>query len=274
VDLFEEYERFRAGHRVTRRQVDGACWEYIASGQGPETIVMLPGALGDAETSFQYITAFEPHYRVLALTYPPSLSRVVDVTGGIAGLMDAEGIERAHLIGGSFSGMLAQCFVREYPARLTRLILSHTGVPSRARLRSSELYLRVILARSLGAVRLFARLANHAAFLDGTTEHLFWRAYFDRTIASISRAELAMRVRLVVDFDQNYRFAVEDLREWCGQMLIVDSESDRYIAPAERLALRSLYPHARVCSLEGTGHSGTLESAERYIRLYGEFLRG
>ena len=272
VELFEQYERFQATHTLTRRQIDGTYWSYIASGQGAETIVILPGALGDAATSFQYIAAFERDYRVLAATYPTFISRVAEVTSGLAGLLRAEGVTRVHMVGGSFSGMLAQAFVREYPMCVDKLILSHTGVPSPARLRSSELYLRVIRRRTLGAVRVFARLMNHTAFRGGTPAHRFWHAYFDRIIATLSREELAMRVRLIIDFDQHCQFSAEDLRDWCGQILIVDSESDRYISRAERLALRRLYPGARVRSLAGTGHSGTLDSAERYIYLYGEFL--
>jgi pimeloyl-ACP methyl ester carboxylesterase len=46
---------------------------------------------------------------------------------GLATLLDARGIERVALVGGSMGGVVAQHFALRHPARLTRLLLMATG---------------------------------------------------------------------------------------------------------------------------------------------------
>jgi pimeloyl-ACP methyl ester carboxylesterase len=56
-----------------------------------------------------------------------------DMADDVAGLLNALSIERAHLLGLSMGGMIAQEFALRHPARLDRLILSGTGgAPARA----------------------------------------------------------------------------------------------------------------------------------------------
>jgi pimeloyl-ACP methyl ester carboxylesterase len=55
-----------------------------------------------------------------------------DMAGDAMGLLDALGIERAHLVGRSMGGMIAQAAASEYPERVWSLtsIMSSTGNPS------------------------------------------------------------------------------------------------------------------------------------------------
>lgn len=55
-----------------------------------------------------------------------------DMAGDAIGLLDALGIERAHLVGRSMGGMIAQIAASEYPERILSLtsIMSSTGNPS------------------------------------------------------------------------------------------------------------------------------------------------
>ena len=52
-----------------------------------------------------------------------------DMAGDVAGLLDAMGIERAHLVGASMGGMISQTFAATYPQRTSSLvsIMSSTG---------------------------------------------------------------------------------------------------------------------------------------------------
>jgi 3-oxoadipate enol-lactonase len=52
---------------------------------------------------------------------------ITDMADDVAALMDALAIERAHLLGLSMGGMIAQEFARRYADRLNRLVLSGCG---------------------------------------------------------------------------------------------------------------------------------------------------
>jgi len=57
--------------------------------------------------------------------------RLADMAADTAGLLDALGIERAHIVGASMGGMIAQTFAIQYPQRTLSLtsIMSTTGDP-------------------------------------------------------------------------------------------------------------------------------------------------
>ena len=58
--------------------------------------------------------------------------RLADMAADTAGLLDALGIERAHIVGASMGGMIAQTFAIQYPQRTLSLasIMSSTGDPT------------------------------------------------------------------------------------------------------------------------------------------------
>ncbi len=52
---------------------------------------------------------------------------------GIAAILEAEGVQKVHVVGPSFGGWVAQCFVRRFPEKVATLILSDTGLPRKGR---------------------------------------------------------------------------------------------------------------------------------------------
>ena len=62
---------------------------------------------------------------------PPAPYDLADMAADAAGLLDALGIDRAHIVGASMGGMIAQTFAVAYPARTLSLtsIFSSTGDP-------------------------------------------------------------------------------------------------------------------------------------------------
>src|SRR4051812_11347386 len=87
---------FRAAHPGKTCEVDGGRWRYLVGGEGEEVLLILPGAACLAEPGFPLIEAFERGYRVVAPSYSP-VGTMAGVVEGLAGIMEAEGIGRAHL---------------------------------------------------------------------------------------------------------------------------------------------------------------------------------
>src|SRR5215216_7738242 len=128
AERWEELETFRATHALKRVIVAGVSWDYIASGEGDEALLLLPGGAMVGEAGFTRIPAFEDRYRVIAPDYP-YVSTAALLLDGLAGVLDAEGVRVAHVLGPSYGGLVAQCFVRRHPERVRSLILTNTAVP-------------------------------------------------------------------------------------------------------------------------------------------------
>ncbi|MBI2681769.1 MAG: alpha/beta hydrolase [Acidobacteriales bacterium] len=261
--LAEEFRHFRAAHPPTRQTFHGQDWEWICAGSGEESIVLLPGALGAADSAMGTIRAMAQEVRLIAVSYPP-VPTMAALTEGIAEIMTKNGLESAHIFGGSYGGMVAQVFAQRYPGRVKSLILSHTGGPDKqmgARLRPA---LRVMSILPAGVLR-WAMRAKVAKMFRGTGQAEFWREYVQEQMAPRTKADILAIYERVHDFCQNHPAMPGDPAPCGAPVLIMESDRDEMLSPSQRAALRSLYPSAEVHTFHNAGHLVTLTRREEYV---------
>lgn len=119
-----------APHRV---DVSGHSIAYWSAGQGPP-LVLLHGFLCDSRCWRTQLTALADQFAVLAWdapgaglsSDPPAAFTITDWAEILAAFLDRVGVERAHMLGLSWGGLLAQEFIRLSPARVDRLVLADT----------------------------------------------------------------------------------------------------------------------------------------------------
>jgi pimeloyl-ACP methyl ester carboxylesterase len=272
TDWQADLDRFRAVCPTQHRVIDGHEWAYIQRGSGAQAVLILPGGLAVAETAFRYVQRLEARYRVLAPTYPETIMTIAQLVDGLAKLLQAEQIARIHVVGGSYSGLVAQCFVRHAPAVVEKLVLSDTGVPCRSRAYQLALYQPLLTHLPLGAVRGLSS-CGVALFLRKLPAHrAFWWHYFRQRIATMTRAALVSHLAVWRDFDRSYQFTAHDLASWYGRMLIIEAERDRLFRRPERMALHKLYPAAQVHTFESRTHGASLAHMDDYIIVIERFL--
>ena len=264
MSLAKSYAAFLAAHPPRRLLIGAASWELIEAGVGA-TVLLLPGGFGIAATSFQYLSDLARDYRVIALTYPPHVGRIDDLADGVALVLDHCGVERAHIIGGSASGAVAQVFVRRHPSRVATLILAQTGPPQPRRARFAQslaAYCETMpVALSLALLRVAVLL-----FLPGrSAKHAFWRTHFAAVVAAHSRAALASRFSALADYDRNYCFSPTDLVAWPGRVAIIEAARDGLVSTTEQTALRELSPNASVHRLANDRHADSVTNPTRQI---------
>jgi 3-oxoadipate enol-lactonase len=114
--------------------VDGLRMYYELTGAGPPLVLI--GGLGlDLSECGQLIDALAPHYRVLAFDNrgagrtdkPDEPYAVGQMAEDTAGLMQALGVESAHVVGMSLGGRIALDLALEQPQRVRSLILVSTS---------------------------------------------------------------------------------------------------------------------------------------------------
>jgi pimeloyl-ACP methyl ester carboxylesterase len=267
-----QYRAFCAAHPPRYRTIDGVVWEYLACGQGNEVMVLLPGGFGAATTAFQYALALGENYRVFSFSYPAALATAAALADGVAAVLAAEGVRRAHVLGGSYSGAVAQVLLRRHPALLSSLILSHTTAPAPRRARWLLPALLLFATLPMPLLRGALYLLNYA-FLPGRgPAQRFLRGHFAAMIACFERRAYTSRLRVMLDFDRNMRFAPADLRDWPGRLLLAEAAHDGMVRPAERAALQALYPQAQRRTFAQGRHADTVQSPAAQIAMIQEFL--
>jgi pimeloyl-ACP methyl ester carboxylesterase len=113
--------------------VDGYSIGYRQAGEGAP-IVLLHGFLCDSRCWRRQIRELSDHFRVVAWdapgagtsSDPPENFTTAAYARCLAGLLGALGILRAHVVGLSWGGILAQEFYRLYPECLSSLVLADT----------------------------------------------------------------------------------------------------------------------------------------------------
>jgi pimeloyl-ACP methyl ester carboxylesterase len=231
-------------HPPKRVTVDGVGWEYIASGDGEEALLILPGGAMVGEAGFTRIPAFEDRYRVIAPSYA-SVSTAAELLDGLVGVLDAEGVREAHVLGPSYGGIVAQGFVRRHPERVRSLILANTLVLPRRMLRLSRVFLALLPLVPLGWLRALRERALARAFSGVPSvppeDQAFWGEYQHGLVSRLSKAEMRAMYWLGIDLVESFRFTPEDLDSWPGRILILESDED-LLAPEQRAELRGCYP--------------------------------
>jgi lipase len=281
-ELTVQLQGFRAGHEVTRMAVDqengeAVEWEYIAGGSGDETILFVHGFAATGESHFLQVEALEEDFRVIAPTVPgvPTMKAVAD---GLVAVLDAEGIEKPHVFGVSFGGLVAQALVHHHPDRVADLILSHTLVPRPGaagevdrRIRAMRLLPEFLYGRlaGVGGVR-----ALEKEIPDITPAELdFWKANFAELYPDVITKDLALgRLMAGRDFMADYQLAKGGPVGWAGKVLIMESAVDSLVKTEDREALKAHYPDAEVHTVTRYGHMGAMVRTESNVEPVLRFL--
>jgi pimeloyl-ACP methyl ester carboxylesterase len=183
-----------------------------------------------------------------------------DLVGDALAVLDASGHERAHVLGVSMGGMIAQHLALDHRARVRSLILGCTTPVGRNGAPPWRLLAATALRPVLGSSRTFD-VVSPALYAESTRrEHpdrvrrdLALRAE-DATSARTSIAQLAAIAR----HDTRHR-----LSELAGlEVTVIHGEEDALVSPQAGHALAEAIPGARMVDIPGCGHMLTTDAEE------------
>jgi pimeloyl-ACP methyl ester carboxylesterase len=247
-------------------------WEYLDSGQGDAAVLLLVGGLRVADAAYRNIPELNAAFRVIAPAYP-ALNDIDVVADGLAAVLDDAGLDRVHVLAGSFGGMIAQVFVRRHPQRVARLVLSTTTTPDPAAADRYRQALGFVQALPDDQWPLVARTQMFEIIAPPEEQHAFYRAYLDELYTQrLSKADLLSTYHCLIDFNANRTFTPDDLKDWSGSVLVLESDDDATFDEAARARVHALYPNARTHTFHGAGHSPGTTQRELYFKVVREYL--
>ena len=274
IRSMEQLQQFRRAHPLQRLATGGAEWQYIACGQGEQALLLLPGAMGTAESSFDRMANTEDRFRVVSPSYPP-LGTMAALSDGLAAVLDAEGIERTHVLGHSLGAGIAHAFVRRHPERVDKLVLSGFGLYNVRNARLARRYVRIFGLLPYGFVSGYykRRMPKLLAGLD-EAEREFMLAYMDDLLdRQLDKKALMAQFHVLEEMmDHPDIYHLYEPVERPGRVLILQAKDDTGFQPDEQAALRATYPGAEVHFFEEGGHLANLTQREEADRVIYRFL--
>jgi pimeloyl-ACP methyl ester carboxylesterase len=262
-------------------EANGIRTNYLESGSGDQTVVLIHGS-GPGVTSYAnwrlVIPSLAEHFRVIAPDMvgfgfsdrPDGVSYGLDTWADqTVGLMDALGIQKAHMVGNSFGGGIALRIATQHPDRVGKLVLMGSmGVPFQITEGLERVWgyepsvenMREVLNTFVhNQERIDDELARSR--YEGSIQPGFQEAFSAMFPAPRQRWVEAMTV------------ADDDLKQLTNPTLIVHGREDAVIPVSNSYYLEGILPNADLSVYANCGHWSMIERNADFNRQVLDFFR-
>ncbi len=243
--------------------------QYEIYGSGPP-LLLLAGLAFGPWCWFKQIPTFARHFQVITIdsrdvqsSANPAAYSVAGFAADAAALLERLGIERAHVLGTSFGGFVAQELALGRPSLVDRLVLVCTSYGGR---KSSTMSWQT-MAAMLGwgaddhfdAARRGLEAATSPTYREACGEE-FAQLVRWRLSDSPSRTSYWAQMLAGARFDAHGR-----VRGITAPALILHGSEDRVVPVSNAVALSREIPRARLRILDGAGHLVFLDGAGHLV---------
>ena len=252
---------------------------YETIGQG-HPLVMIRGVGSNADHWYEQVPILSKKYQLLvfdnrgiARTSDPGGSfSTKDMAADTVALMEAVGIKKAHVLGYSMGGMIAQELALAYPAKISGLILVATDCGISLRIEARPEYSRLFTEM----IRLGTNEAKTAA-----ADCLFAKQTFEsrpdiiQRYAEVSLRFSASRKTLERQWEAITRHdACSRLQNITAPTLVITGSEDVLIPPENARTLAERIPNAQLRLIDGGGHLFVVEQPQQFNEAAFGFLDG
>jgi pimeloyl-ACP methyl ester carboxylesterase len=255
-----------------RTKVNGLSIAYKRAGDGP-ALVLLHGFVVDSRM-WRPQLRLSDQFTVIAWdapgtgqsSDPPETFGIDDWADCLAGLLDAAGIQHAHILGLSWGGILAQEFYRRHSARVLSLVLTDTYAGWKGS-----------LSEQIVEDRLDACLRD-ASLPPSQFVTKYMSEAFSKSVTQEVREELAS---IMSDFHPaGFRLmamtsAQVDTRDLLPNIrvptLLIWGDADKRSPMNVAYQMRDAIPGARLAAISGAGHVSNLEKPVQFNTIVRDF---
>ena len=190
-----------------------------------------------------------------------------DMAADAVAVLDAAGVDRAHVYGVSMGGLIAQEIALAHPERVRSLVLGCTGAPDGTDRPARPNLLSRLLPASL-LIRLFPKAVAAALYGQAAPPEAVRE---DLRILARTRAPgrvLALQRAAIESYESASR--VGSLRV---PTLVLHGTGDRIVPSARGHQLAELVLGARLHLIDGAGHNYLTDETDEANRVVSDFLR-
>ena len=253
-------------------KLNGININYKVEGQG-EPLVMIMGFTASRSGWVAQIPSFKKYYRVITFDNrgagksdkPPGPYSTKMMADDTARLMDHLGIEKAHIVGVSMGGMIAQELAINYPQRVMQLVLACTyACQDRTSGDTPEQAKLLQLKPEKMAIAMIGLAFNKPLYRF--TFGLLGRIQ-SRFIGASGRVGIAGQSEACRKHN-----TLDRLPLITAPTLVIVGTKDRTINPVSSEVIAGKIPNARLVKVEGGSHTFSLEMKNVFNREVLNFL--
>ena len=199
---------------------------------------------------------------------PPGPYSVAAMAGDAGAVLDAAGLESAHVLGTSLGGMVALQFAVDQPDRVDRLVLACTTPGGAEAAPMPERTVRLMAEASKLPVEVALRRFVENAFRPDPDTAMVERIMGHRLRTAQVPDAWAAQAAAGATFDLGAR--IGEIR---ARTLVVAGDADAVVDPRNSELLAERIPDARLEIFAGGGHLFFWEEPDRFVELVKDFLR-
>ncbi|MDG7001292.1 MAG: alpha/beta hydrolase [Nitrososphaerota archaeon] len=261
--------------------INGININYRSQGDG-EPLFMISGFGSSQGSWWPQTRIFKKHYRVITFDNlgvgksdkPEGPYSTKMMAKDATGLMDYLSIQKAHVLGASMGGMIAQELAINYPDRVNKLVLActfaardETGGPTAEGAKAKEIHGKPLSSS-----------AHMIKYSDNLSHLIFSRLSFKIFVAPLmmlmsrfARPSAAIGLSGQLDAILAHD-TIDRLKQIQAPTLVITGTQDRLIKPASSEVLARLIPKAKLVKIEGGSHTFSIEMSSQFNREVLNFL--
>jgi pimeloyl-ACP methyl ester carboxylesterase len=234
---------------------------YEVHGEG-EPLLLIMGLSLSSKSWFRTVPALSEHYKVIIFdnrgvglsskpTTPYSIELMAEDTKVV---MDAAGIDSAHVYGISMGGMIAQRLALKYPERIRSLILGCTTSGGTNHIQPSADVSMLMLSRA-------STTATPEEMAWATAPILYSQAFIENH-RNLVKEDIQKRIEIPV-LPYAYMLQLQacmahdtynELKQITAPTLIIHGDADRLVPYENGVTLAHTIPNAEFLTVPGAGH--------------------
>ena len=262
---------------------------YEEQGSGHPLLLIMGLAADSIGWMFQ-VPDFAKHYRTISFdnrgvgrsSKPPGPYSIHQMADDAVGLLDHLGVARAHVVGISMGGMIAQELTLRHPERVSALVLGCTYPEPDANVEAQRSFMVGQMGgevSSSGELKIDLSAMNPMMFMQQMLPAVFNQSFIEKELPKLlqifsgalqygfSMEAILGQVAAVMGHratDRLHRIAVPTL--------VITGDADRLIAPENSDILAREIPGAKLVKVPGGSHGFNFETPEIFNRAVIDFL--
>jgi pimeloyl-ACP methyl ester carboxylesterase len=254
---------------------------YELHGRGP-LVVLIPGLGYDGWMYSRMIPGLAEQFQVISIDNrgsglsdkPAGPYTAQMLAADVIGLLDESGAAKAHIVGHSMGGFIAQALAIDYPERVDRLVLSATNFGGPHHIPITPPAMAVLTDVSGDPIERLRRgiaISTAPGFAESNAEFVeSWLQY--RVAHPIDPAGYQAQLAIGLGLLSEAASFEHKLGRVTAPTLLLFGEHDVVVPPGNAELLAAKLPHARVEILPNAGHVFPFETPEAANRAITRFL--